>query len=85
MGLLQVEQIREILQDVLSEHAVVVQVNQFRNQLNIVLNKPPAPLPTILPWWISSNPAWDSFTSTILPALKLLAAFKGRLNPIGKR
>lgn len=41
MGLLQVEQIREILQDVLSEHAVVVQVNQFRNQLNIVLNKSP--------------------------------------------
>lgn len=41
MGLLQVEQIRETLQDLLSEHAVVVQVNQFRNQLNIVLNKPP--------------------------------------------
>ncbi|BAY52166.1 hypothetical protein NIES2134_102310 [Thermostichus vulcanus NIES-2134] len=41
MGLLQVEEIREALQDVLSEHALVVQVNQFRNQLNIILNKPP--------------------------------------------
>jgi|GEM_PF-7010368 len=41
MGLLQVEHIRETLQDALSEHAVTVQVNQFRNQLNIILNKPP--------------------------------------------
>ncbi len=41
MGLLQVEQIRETLQDALSEHVVIVQVNQFRNQLNIILNKPP--------------------------------------------
>ncbi|WP_448527825.1 FxLYD domain-containing protein [Parathermosynechococcus lividus] len=41
MGLLQVEQIRETLQEVLSEHSVIVQVNQFRNQLNIILNKPP--------------------------------------------
>lgn len=41
MSILQVEQIRQTLQDALADHAVIVQVNQFRNQLNVIINKPP--------------------------------------------
>jgi hypothetical protein len=41
MSVLQIEQVRQILEDALADHDILVQVNQFRDQLNIVLNKPP--------------------------------------------
>jgi hypothetical protein len=48
MSVLQIEQVCQILEDALADHNILVQVNQFRDQLNIVLNKPPGTIANYL-------------------------------------
>jgi hypothetical protein len=48
MSVLQIEQVCQILEDALADHDILVQVNQFRDQLNIVLNKPPGTIANYL-------------------------------------